>query len=67
MSDLERVHQARQEDPAGYEAHLADARALYPNMTSFEQWASERKDAKDDGSDINWNGVSLTKLMTGKH
>jgi len=63
IEDIERVHQSRKEDPDGYEAHLADARAAYPKMTSFEEWAARRKEAKRDA---NWNQVSLLKLITGR-
>ncbi|TCD61456.1 hypothetical protein EIP91_008413 [Steccherinum ochraceum] len=65
MADMERVHKLRADDPAGYNAHLADARAIYPNMTTFEEWARQRKDAVK--RDPNWNQVSLWKLMTGRH
>jgi len=64
IADIERVNQLRTEDPAGYESHLVDARAAYPKMTSFEEWARRRK---AEPRDANWNQVSLLKLITGRH
>ncbi|THH27971.1 hypothetical protein EUX98_g6234 [Antrodiella citrinella] len=63
IADLERIHKMRQDDPAGYEAHMADARAIYPNMTTFEEWARHRKDTEK--RDTNWNQVTVGKLVTG--
>lgn len=42
IAELERVHQLRLDDPNGYDAHLADARAMYPHFTSLEEWARRR-------------------------
>ena len=59
------MHKLRIEDPNGYDAHLAEARAIYPNMTSFEEWTRHRKDEMK--RDANWNQVSILKLVTGRH
>ncbi|KAH8101418.1 NAD(P)-binding protein [Cristinia sonorae] len=66
ISDMERVHKLRVDDPAGYTAHLADARAIYPHMTTFEEWARERKNIATQQAP-NWNQVSILKLITGRH
>lgn len=63
IEDIERVNALRKEDPDGYDAHLVHARAIYPKMTSFEEWAAKRKEGKRDA---NWNQVSIWKLITGR-
>lgn len=64
IADIERVHQMRLDDPDGYEAHLADARATYSNFTSFEEWAKAQR--RSNKRDKNWNQVSAVKLATGQ-
>lgn len=54
----------RLDDPNGYEAHLADARATYSNFTSFEQWAKLQR--RSNKRDKNWNQVTAAKLATGR-
>ena len=54
----------RLDDPSGYEAHLADARAAYPSFTSFEEWAKARR--RSTKRDKNWNQVTAAKLATGR-
>lgn len=64
IADIERVHQMRLDDPSGYDAHLADARAAYPSFTSFEEWAKARR--RSTKRDKSWNGVTAAKLATGR-
>ncbi|KIP04115.1 hypothetical protein PHLGIDRAFT_76496 [Phlebiopsis gigantea 11061_1 CR5-6] len=54
----------RLDDPRGYDAHLADARAAYPGFTSFEEWAKARR--RSTKRDKSWNGVTAAKLATGR-
>ncbi|CAL1699638.1 unnamed protein product [Somion occarium] len=62
MQDMERMHQRRLEDPNGYDAHLAEAKALLPDMTSFEEWMKQRTNANSSSSLSMW----IWKLLTGR-
>jgi len=66
IADFERIHKMRSDDPAGYDAHLADARAIYPDMTTLEAWA-RRQRTDTSKRNANWNQVSIVKLVTGRH
>ena len=63
---MERAHEDRKAMEGGHEAVLAEARAIYPQLMTFEQWAERRaalgKTERPDG----WNNVSLLALVLGK-
>ncbi|CAL1699637.1 unnamed protein product [Somion occarium] len=67
IKDFERVHKLRTDDPNGYDAHLTETKAFFPELTSFEQWVKQRQNAKPTTQDDpNWNKVSIWKLVTGR-
>ena len=63
---MERVHEARKALEGGHEAVLAHARAIHPNIMTFEQWSRRRavwgKSERPEG----WNNVTVSALVTGK-
>jgi hypothetical protein len=63
---MERVYNVRSamDGDESYEARLAQCRAIYPGMLTFEEWA--RKRGKKSGREKNWNNVSILDLVRGK-
>lgn len=64
---MERVHTVRSamEGDESFEARLAQCRALYPGMLTFEEWARKKKEEKTKRGK-NWNNVSVLDLLRGK-
>jgi len=66
IADMERVHETREALEGGHEAVLEHARAIYPQIMTFEQWSERRafwgKSERPEG----WNGVSVPALVLGK-
>lgn len=65
ISDIERVYLSHNENPAEYTAQLEELKAVYPHMTSFEDWAQRKRDESKTWSS-SWNQVSIKKLLTGR-
>ncbi|KIJ39449.1 hypothetical protein M422DRAFT_781028 [Sphaerobolus stellatus SS14] len=68
ISDMERVHRDRSSLEGGHEAVLKDIRAIYPNMTTFEEWVRKKstgtvKTERKKG----WNNLSIGSLVKGKN
>ena len=61
---MERVHRDRLALPDSTDSLIAQCRALYPGMQSFEDFARKRGRKTDRKKE--WNGVSITALATGK-
>jgi hypothetical protein len=63
---MERVHKTRMELQGGHEAVLTEARAIYPQIMTFEQWSKRRaiwgKSERPEG----WNDVTISALVLGK-
>lgn len=63
---MERVHETRKALPGGHEAVLAEARAIYPYIMTFEHWCKRRaiwgKSERPEG----WNDVTVSALIMGK-
>jgi len=63
---MERVHNARMVIEGGHEAVLARARAIYPQLMTFEQWAERKAILSRQERPEGWNNVSVPALVLGK-
>lgn len=63
---MERVHSTRTTMQGGHEAVLAQARAIYPKLMSFELWARRRAILGKKERPEGWNNVSVPALVLGK-
>ncbi|KAJ6451277.1 NAD(P)-binding protein [Mycena sanguinolenta] len=65
VADIERVHEARTSGKCPEVAEqTATAKAAYPKMQTFEQWARQRV-GKAANRSKDWNQVSVAKMATG--
>ena len=67
IADIERVHETRTALEGGHEAVLAHARAIYPQMMTFEQWSERRAIWGQSERPEGWNNVTVPALVLGKH
>jgi len=65
IADIERVYKTRNEMDESNERLLAECRALYPGMQTFEEWARTRG-TKRERKKEKWNNVTVSELVTGK-
>ncbi|KAJ6536650.1 hypothetical protein B0H10DRAFT_2257798, partial [Mycena sp. CBHHK59/15] len=66
IADVERVHDARMSGKCPEVADQAAAAKLaYPEMKTFQAWA-EQRGGKATVQKMDWNQVSLLRLVTGK-
>ncbi|KAF8808741.1 NAD(P)-binding protein [Phlegmacium glaucopus] len=66
IADMERVHQDRRAIEGGHEAVLLQARAIYPQLMTFQQWAEKRAVLGKKERPEGWNNVSVPALVMGK-
>jgi len=63
---MERVHELRLQDAAGYTANSDQARRAYPGLMSFESWILKYGKARGGKREKNWNSVSVSEVLRGK-
>ena len=66
IADMERVHKTRTLMEGGHEAVLRQARAIYPSMMTFQQWAQRRAVLGKTERPEMWNNVTVPSLVLGK-
>lgn len=68
ISDIERVYTMRSAadlpESERYDSLVAQCRALYPGMQTFETWARTRGTKKERAK--KWNNVSVGEVVLGK-
>ncbi|EJT99509.1 NADP-binding protein [Dacryopinax primogenitus] len=62
---MERVHQLRLQDPAGYTANGDAAKRAYPGMLTFESWMLSKGKVRGGKREKGWNNLTINELVKG--
>ncbi|KZO90805.1 NAD(P)-binding protein [Calocera viscosa TUFC12733] len=63
---MERVHQLRLQDAAGYTANGDAARRAYPGLMTFESWILSKGKQRGGKREKNWNNLTMKELLKGE-
>lgn len=63
---MERVHQLRLQDAAGYTANGDGARRAYPGLMTFESWMLSKGKVRGGKREKGWNNLTMRELLKGE-